>query len=327
MHEMTRFALAIHGGAGTLQRGVITAAQESAYRGALEEALNAGHDILRRGGSSIDAVVAAVVSLEDCPLFNAGRGSVFSHEGTHEMDAAVMEGHSGRAGAVAGVSRIRNPVKAAQLVMERSAHVLLSGAGAESFAIAQGLPLENPEYFYTDFRWQQLLAIRDSEEALLDHDGASLVARKQHFSSGGPIDDENKFGTVGAVALDIHGHLAAATSTGGLTNKRYGRVGDSPLIGCGTFSDERVAVSATGTGEAFIRAVAGHDVAARMRYSGETVEAATHAVVHTSIPKHGGSGGLIAVDREGHVSMPFNTEGMYRGAIRCDGHACVEIYR
>ena len=324
---MTRFALAIHGGAGTLQRGVITAPQESAHRAALEEALNAGHDILRRGGSSIDAVVAAVVSLEDCPLFNAGRGSVFSHEGTHEMDAAVMEGHAGRAGAVTGVSRIRNPVKAAQLVMERSAHVLLSGAGAESFAIAQSVALEKPEYFYTDFRWQQLLAIRDSEEALLDHDGASLVARKQQSSSGGPIDEENKFGTVGAVALDVHGHLAAATSTGGLTNKRYGRVGDSPLIGCGTFADERVAVSATGTGEAFIRAVAAHDVAARMKYAGETVETATHAVVHESIPRHGGTGGLIAVDFEGHVSMPFNTEGMYRGAIRSDGQPRVEIYR
>jgi L-asparaginase / beta-aspartyl-peptidase len=324
---MTNFSLAIHGGAGTLHRGVITAAQESAHRAALEEALNAGHEILRRGGSSIDAVVAAVVALEDCPLFNAGRGSVYSHEGTHEMDAAVMEGHSGRAGAVAGVSRIRNPVKAAQLVMERSSHVLLTGAGAESFAIAQGLALEDPEYFYTDFRWQQLLAIRDSEKALLDHDGETLVARKQAPSSGGPIDEENKFGTVGAVAIDVDGRLAAATSTGGLTNKRYGRVGDSPLIGCGTFADERVAVSATGTGEAFIRAVAGHDVAARMKYAGETLEAATHAVVHESIPRRGGSGGLIAVDFDGRVSMPFNTEGMYRATVRSDGRSCVEIYR
>jgi L-asparaginase / beta-aspartyl-peptidase len=205
--------------------------------------------------------------------------------------------------------------------------VLLAGAGAEAFAAAQGVALENPAYFYTDFRWQQLLAIRDSEKAVLDHDGATLVARKQAPSSGGPIDEANKLGTVGAVALDADGRLAAATSTGGLTNKRYGRVGDSPLVGCGTFADERVAVSATGTGEAFMRAVAAHDVAARMKYGAETLETATHAVIHESIPRHGGAGGLIAVDVDGRVSMPFNTEGMYRGAIQSDGRSFVEIYR
>ncbi|KVW32067.1 isoaspartyl peptidase/L-asparaginase family protein [Burkholderia ubonensis] len=324
---MERTILAVHGGAGTLQRGVMTPEQEAAHRAALEAALVAGHLVLIAGGSSVDAVVAAVVALENCPLFNAGRGSVFTHAGTHEMDAAVMEGHTGRAGAVAGVSRIRNPVEAARRVMGRSTHVLLSGAGAEQFAIDEGLALEPPEYFHTDFRWQQLVAVRDTGRALLDHDGAALLRQQAPADSSRLINGEHKFGTVGAVARDANGHLAAATSTGGLTNKRHGRIGDSPLIGCGTFADTRVAVSATGTGEAFIRAVAAHDVAARMKYGHAMVDEAARTVVNEVIPSQGGSGGLIAVDADGRVSMPFNTEGMYRGVIQADGKRYVDIYR
>ncbi|RQS71557.1 isoaspartyl peptidase/L-asparaginase [Burkholderia sp. Bp8963] len=324
---MAQYILAIHGGAGTLQRGVMTPEQEAAHRVALEEALDAGHRVLKEGGSSVDAVVAAVVALENCPLFNAGRGSVFTHAGTHEMDAAVMEGHTGRAGAVAGVSRIRNPVEAARRVMDRSTHVLLSGAGAEQFATDEGLALEGPEYFYTDFRWQQLLAVRDTGREILDHDGTALLREQDPSAASRLINGEHKFGTVGAVALDAAGHLAAATSTGGLTNKRHGRIGDSPLIGCGTFADTRVAVSTTGTGEAFIRAVAAHDVAARMNYGLATVDEAASAVVNEVIPRQRGTGGLIAVDAEGRVSMPFNTEGMYRGVIQSDGTRHVDIYR
>src|SRR6516225_8534273 len=211
---MAQYALAIHGGAGTLQRGVMSAEQEAAHRAALEEALEAGHQVLKGGGSSVEAVVVAVVALENCPLFNAGRGSVFTHAGTHEMDAAIMEGHTGRAGAVAGVSRIKNPVVAAQRVMDRSTHVLLSGAGAEQFAADEGLALESPEYFYTDFRWQQLLAVRDTGRELLDHDGTALLRKQDPGDASGLINGEHKFGTVGAVALDAMGHLAAATSTG-----------------------------------------------------------------------------------------------------------------
>jgi len=319
--------LAIHGGAGTLQRGVMTPEQEAAHRTALEEALDAGHQVLKAGGSSVDAVVAAVVALENCPLFNAGRGSVFTHAGTHEMDAAVMDGHTGRAGSVAGVSRIRNPVEAARRVMDRSTHVLLSGAGAEQFAIDEGLALEGPEYFYTDFRWQQLLAVRDTGREMLDHDAAALLREKDPSAASGLINGEHKFGTVGAVARDAMGRLAAATSTGGLTNKRHGRIGDSPLIGCGTFADTRVAVSATGTGEAFIRAVAAHDVAARVKYGHASVDDAARTVINEAIPQQHGTGGLIAVDAEGRVSMPFNTEGMYRGVVQSDGKRYIDIYR
>ncbi|MGU7783287.1 isoaspartyl peptidase/L-asparaginase family protein [Burkholderia sp. PU8-34] len=324
---MAKHILAIHGGAGTLQRGVMTLEQEAAHCAALEDALAAGHEVLKAGGSGVDAVVAAVVLLENCPLFNAGRGSVFTHAGTHEMDAAVMEGHTGRAGSVAGVSRIRNPVEAARRVMDRSTHVLLSGVGAEQFAADEGLAFESPDYFYTDFRWQQLLAVRNTGRELLDHDGTTLLGQQASSDTSRLINGEHKFGTVGAVALDAYGHLAAATSTGGLTNKRHGRIGDSPLIGCGTFADTRVAVSATGTGEAFIRAVAAHDVAARVKYGLETINEAARAVIDIAIPQQRGSGGLIAIDAEGQVAMVFNTEGMYRGVVRSDGTPHVDIYR
>ncbi|WP_219265853.1 isoaspartyl peptidase/L-asparaginase family protein [Pseudomonas sp. Xaverov 259] len=311
---MTEFVLAIHGGAGTLKRGTMAPEQEQQHRAALEQALLAGHAVLQQGGSSLDAVVAATLVLEDCPLFNAGCGSVFTHEGLHEMDAAVMDGQTRRAGAIAGISQVRNPVLAARRVMEQTGHVLLCGAGAEAFVRDQGLDTADAAYFHTPLRWEQLLAVRETTQAILDH--TELKA-----------PSETKFGTVGAVACDGAGNLAAATSTGGLTNKRYGRVGDSPIIGQGTYADTQVAVSATGMGEAFMKAMAAYDVAARMKYGHASLADAAHAVIHDSVLQFGGYGGLIAVDHQRNVTLPFNTEGMYRGVIRSDGRPHVDIYR
>jgi beta-aspartyl-peptidase (threonine type) len=289
--------IAIHGGAGTLPRKRMSPARELEYREALLFALHQGFSLLRKGASALDAVTAAVVALEDCPLFNAGRGSVFNAAGEHEMDAAVMEGSRLRAGAVAAVQRIRNPVLAARAVMERTPHVLLAGAGAERFARAQGLPLESAAYFHTEERRAAL------EKRLKSHHG-----------------------TVGAVALDAQGHLAAATSTGGYTGKLPGRVGDSPLIGAGTWAEDATcAVSGTGLGEAFIRAAVAHDVSVRMRYLKQPLARAAAAALR-NVARVGGDGGLVAVDRKGNVAMPFNSEGMYRAAAGRDGRAQVAIY-
>lgn len=317
-------ALAIHGGAGTILRSSILPEQESAYRAALSRILQAGQKILLDGGSSIDAVTLAVSLLEDCDLFNAGKGSVYTHSGTHEMDAAIMDGRDLSAGAVACVSRIKNPVHAARLVMERSPHVLLVAEGAEAFARAHQLEFADPAYFHTDARyaqWQKALA---QNQSLLDHDAASLVSQT---NSGDPIDPEHKFGTVGAVALDRHGNLAAATSTGGMTNKLAGRVGDSPMLGAGCYADNQTAaLSATGTGEAFMRSLALHDIAAQMRYAQRSLEEAARITVMQTLPRLQGSGGIIAIDRCGNIAMPFNSEGMYRGAIRGEHAARVAIY-
>lgn len=288
--------IAIHGGAGTLPRKRMSPQREREYRDALRSCLDAGFSVLQRHGSALDAVVAAVVALEDCPLFNAGRGSVFNAAGEHEMDAAVMEGTRLRAGAVAAVQRIRNPVLAARAVMERTPHVLLAAAGAEQFAQTQGIAIASPDYFFTEERMEAL------KKKLKSHHG-----------------------TVGAVALDARGRLAAATSTGGYTGKLPGRVGDSPLVGAGTWADDVCAVSGTGLGEAFIRANVAHDVSARMRYLKQPLGRAAAAVLR-NVARIGGDGGLIAVDRKGNVTMPFNSEGMYRAAVRRDGRAQVEIY-
>ena len=296
--------IAIHGGAGTIAAVAPGSASAQPYRDALHAIASAAQSLLLRGGSALDAVTLAVEMLEDCPLFNAGHGAVFTHAETHELDAAVMNGADLRAGAVAGVSHIRRPVRAARAVMLDGAHVLLSGAGAEAFAREQGLEMVDPSYFSTEARRQQLAHARSADRVALDHDGAPLV-------------EGSKFGTVGAVALDMHGHLAAATSTGGMTNKRVGRIGDSPLIGAGTYADDATAaVSCTGSGEMFMRAVAAYDVCARMRYAGQTLQQATDAVVMQTLPPMGGRGGLIAVDRLGNVCLPFNTEGMYRAHAR-----------
>ncbi len=314
--------IAIHGGAGTLSRAHISAEQERAYHAALQQVLLAGQAVLAQGGTAMEAVCEAVRLLEDCPLFNAGHGAVFTAQATHELDAAVMDGATLAAGAVAGVSRIRNPVQAARAVMQNGQHVLMVAEGAERMAQEAGLATVEPSYFSTPARHAQLLASQALQAGVvLDHDGAAALA-------GRAIDEGRKMGTVGAVALDAHGHLAAATSTGGMTNKLPGRLGDSPLIGCGTYADDRTAaVSCTGHGESFIRVAAAHDVCARMAYGGASLEAATHAVVHEALPAVQGTGGLIAVDRQGNVCLPFNTEGMYRGLARVGQAPESFIYR
>ena len=314
--------IAIHGGAGTLSRAHISAEQERAYHAALQQVLLAGQAVLAQGGTAMEAVCEAVRLLEDCPLFNAGHGAVFTAEATHELDAAVMDGTTLAAGAVAGVSRIRNPVQAARAVMQNGQHVLMVAEGAERMAQEAGLATVEPSYFSTPARHAQLLAAQERQAGVvLDHDGAAALA-------GRAIDEGRKMGTVGAVALDAHGHLAAATSTGGMTNKLPGRLGDSPLIGCGTYADDRTAaVSCTGHGESFIRVAAAHDVCARMAYGGASLESATQAVVHEALPAVQGTGGLIAVDRQGNVCLPFNTEGMYRGIARVGQEPESFIYR
>ena len=310
-----------------MSRSNISVEQNLAYNDALQRILRAAQQLLADGGSALDAVSLAVDLLEDCPLFNAGQGAVFTHHETHELDAAVMDGATLRAGAVACVSRIRRPLRAARAVMEHSEHVMLVAAGAEAFAEELGLEMVLPSYFSTDTRRAQLRHALDTDATLLDHDGASLVFR----TSAGPIaplDEGTKLGTVGAVALDEHGNLAAASSTGGMTNKRPGRIGDTPLIGAGTYADNRTAaISCTGTGEMFIRIAAAYDICARMAYAGQSLDAAAQDVVMNVLPTLGGRGGLIAVDAQGNLSLPFNTEGMYRGYARVGGTPHTAIFR
>jgi beta-aspartyl-peptidase (threonine type) len=300
------FALAIHGGAGTIASDRIDPAP---FHAGLHAALEAGGAILREGGSALDAVEAAVMVLEDCPLFNAGRGAVYTADATHELDASVMEGTTLKAGAVAGVNRVRNPVQLARRVLENAGPILLAGAGAQRFAEEQGLASEAPAYFHVEHRLAQLRFIQagGSREDALDH--------SVHVPA--PILEDRKFGTVGAVARDRNGRLAAAVSTGGMTNKRPGRIGDSPIVGAGLYANDRTcAVAATGTGEAFLRAVVAHDIHARMLYRGENLEQAAHAAIHESVSGFNGEGGLVAIDAEGRIAMPFNTRGMYRGVLR-----------
>jgi len=304
------FALAIHGGAGTIARASLSPADEQQYRAALKAALTIGHDLLRAGGPALDAVEAAVRSLEDCPLFNAGRGAVFTHDGHHEMDAALMSGHNRLAGAVAGARQVQNPIRAARLVMEQTDHVLLGYPGADDLAREHGLPLQPVEYFFTQKRYDQLQDAIAAGKMQLDH----------------AADPNWKKGTVGAVARDQHGHLAAATSTGGMTNKRYSRIGDTPLIGAGTWADARCAISCTGNGEYFIRAVAAYDIACLLEYKGLSLEEACRVVVHDKLAPVGGEGGLIAVDAAGNLALPFNSEGMYRASRTEGGEAMVAIY-
>jgi L-asparaginase / beta-aspartyl-peptidase len=319
----SRAVIAIHGGAGTIRRDGAAAGQEPAYHEALRAVLLPPQRLLAGGGSALDAVCLAVELLEDCPLFNAGHGAVFTHDETHELDAAVMDGSTLAAGAVGCVTRIKRPVRAARAVMEHSEHVLLVGAGAERFAERLGLEMVSPDYFSTGHRLEQLRAALAADRALLDHDAASLT-----FRQGAPIDEGTKTGTVGAVALDAQGHLAAATSTGGMTNKQPGRIGDSPIIGAGTYADDRsAAISCTGTGEMFIRAAAAYDICARMRYAGVSLEQAADEVVLRTLPAIGGRGGLVAVDVQGRVAMPFNTEGMYRGWARVGEAPHTAIFR
>ena len=306
-----------------MSRAGAGAGQEAAYHAALQAVLLPPQQLLAAGGSALDAVTLAVELLEDCPLFNAGHGAVFTHDATHELDAAVMDGATLRAGAVACVTRIKRPVRAARAVMEHSDHVLFAGEGAEAFARRHGLELVDPSYFSTPARREQLQRALATDRAVLDHDGASLA-----FASQAPLEERGKMGTVGAVALDAQGNLAAATSTGGMTNKQPGRVGDSPLIGAGTYADNATAaVSCTGTGEMFIRLATAYDLCARMRYAGASLDVAAQQVVMEALPAIGGRGGLIAVDRHGNLSMPFNTEGMYRGHARVGAAPQTAIFR
>ncbi|MBV8495085.1 MAG: isoaspartyl peptidase/L-asparaginase [Alphaproteobacteria bacterium] len=306
------FALAVHGGAGTLRREDMHEARAALYHAGLQRALTAGHAILASAGGALDAVTASVVALEDDPLFNAGRGAVFTAAGTQEMDAAVMEGREHRAGAVAGIFGPKNPILAARAVMEHSPHVLLIGEGALAFCHAQGLAFADSDYFYTAERWQALQRTLDRRRSGVSDDAAD--------------DEARRHGTVGAVARDQAGNLAAATSTGGMTGKLPGRVGDSPIIGAGTYADNAsCAVSATGHGEVFIRFAAAHEIAARMRHRGQPLAEAAREVVE-ELARRGGSGGVVAVDRDGALALPFNCSGMYRGYVTEDGVLRTAIY-
>jgi L-asparaginase / beta-aspartyl-peptidase len=303
------FGLSVHGGAGTLPRSEAAGGKQQQYRAGLSAALDVGFAVLESGGSSVEAVSRAVSALEDNPLFNAGRGAVFTLEGRNELDAAIMEGGSLQAGAVCGVMHVKNPIALARAVMEHSEHVMLAGAGAEEFALSRGFALVPQSYFYTQERWQQLERIRGGDKAL----SALTISH---------------VGTVGAVALDAHGRLAAATSTGGMTGKRFQRIGDSPLIGAGTYADNRsCAVSATGHGEVFIRAAVAHDICARMRFGGRTLSAAVREVVLEELPRMHGEGGVIAIDARGEIVMEFNCEGMFRASRRAGERGRVAIYR
>ena len=304
--------MVIHGGAGTLVKGMMTPEKEELYKNALSLALESGYSILANGGNAIDAVETAVRNLEDSPLFNAGKGSVFTNEGTHEMDAAIMDGKTLEAGAVSLITGIKNPVSLARDVMEKSNHVFLAGEGAMRFADNLGYKLESPEYFYDGFRYQQWQEIKESDQFQLDHSDKK----------------DNKFGTVGAVACDKDGNIAAATSTGGMTNKRWGRVGDSPIIGSGNYANNKTcAVSCTGSGEFFIRGVVAYDVSCLMEYKGMTLKEAASEVINKRVLEIGGDGGLIAVDAHGNIAMPFNTGGMYRAYKNSAGEKEVKIYK
>lgn len=307
------FAIAIHGGAGTLSRKEMTAQQEASYRAGLQTALDAGYEVLARGGSSLDAVMAAVRILEDDPQFNAGRGAVLTHEGDAELDASIMDGRDLRAGAVAGLRHVKNPILLARRVMDASPHVFLIGTGAEQFALTQGLDVVSNDYFVTPERQAQLKRVQAA---------ASGTSQSQAQWSS------QSMGTVGAVARDSHGHLAAATSTGGMVNKRWGRVGDSPIIGAGTFADDRsCAVSATGHGEYFIRAAVAHDICARVAYGKVSLADAARAVVHGQLTTMQAEGGVIAVDAAGRIVMDFNSEGMFRGKRTSAGDRRIDIFR
>lgn len=312
------FAIVIHGGAGTILKKNMTTEDEAAYKAKLEEAIRVGHDILKNGGSSLDAVQHTINVLEDSPLFNAGKGAVFTHEETNELDASIMDGSNLNAGAVAGVKTVKNPINLAREVMEHSPHVMLSGKGAEQFAKEQGIELVDPSYFYTDKRFEGLKKVKASENAPNDHKSAFYDATIK----------DSKFGTVGCVALDKSGNLAAGTSTGGMTNKRWGRIGDAPIIGAGTYANNTTcAVSSTGWGEYFIRAMVAYDISALMAYKGLSLKEAAREVIQKKVPELGGDGGIIAVDKNGNMVAEFNTEGMYRATMDAQGNLEIGIYK
>jgi beta-aspartyl-peptidase (threonine type) len=315
---MSRFTLVIHGGAGTIVKEDMTPELEKAYLEGLKEGLDAGYAVLEEGGLAVNAIKAAIVIMEDNILFNAGRGAVFTKKGVQEMDAAIMDGRNLAAGSVTGVRNVRNPIELAAEVMINSNHVFLSGKGASDFAIKQGVKLEPDEYFFSQFRYDQWKAIRDSDNYSLDHTHQRLEE----------LMKDKKFGTVGAVACDRNGNIAAATSTGGMTNKKYGRIGDSPMIGCGTYANNHTCgISCTGHGEMFIRTVAAYDTSALMEYKGYSLEEAMNIVVNKKLMAIGGEGGMIGVDSKGNPAMVFNSKGMYRGLKSSDGTDFVALYQ
>lgn len=306
------YVLVIHGGAGAMKRDLMSPEMEEAYRKALREALDKGVGILSTGGSSMETVEAVVRFLEDSPLFNAGKGAVLTHDAKAELDASIMDGSTLAAGSVAGVKIIKNPITAARMVMEKTEHVMLSGSGADSFGVHMGLEIVDNSYFYTPERIESLKKAQSNPQAFLQ--------------SANPI--ENKWGTVGAVALDRDGNLAAATSTGGMTNKRWGRIGDAPIIGAGTYADNKTcAVSCTGHGEYFIRNAVAYSLSAHMALAGESLKEAADKIIYNILPAQQGTGGLIAVDKNGNIAMPFNTDGMFRGFMKADGSSEIEIYK
>ena len=311
------FALVIHGGAGTIKKEFMTDAQEKAYREKLDEALRAGYSVLEKGGSAINAVQKTINVMENSPLFNAGKGAVFNSLGKQEMDASIMDGKTLNSGAVAGVSHIKNPINAAILVKDSTRHVMLSGKGAEDFARQYHIAMEEESYFFTEKRYQQLLKMQKKDSVQLDHSTSMIHT----------LIDDHKLGTVGCVALDKDGNIAAGTSTGGMTNKKYGRIGDSPIIGAGNYANNKTCgISATGTGEYFIRTVAAHEVSALMMYKDLSLKEAIKQVVHVEIDSLGGDGGLIGLDKNGNIAWDFNTEGMFRGYKKSTGEQVIEIY-
>jgi len=312
------FSIVIHGGAGGIKREYINEEQQKAYTQKLEEALNAGYTVLENGGISLDAIQAAINIMEDSPLFNAGKGAVYNSEGNQEMDAAIMDGKTLNSGAIAGVNHIKNPILAARMVMDSSKHVMLSGKGAEIMAKSYGIEMVDSSYFFTEKRLNQLRKIQGKEEIQLDH-RAFLIKHE--------LIDDHKFGTVGAVAIDKNGNIAAGTSTGGMTNKKYGRIGDVPIIGAGTYANNLTCgISATGTGEYFMRTVAAHEVSNLIQYKGLTAEAALHEVLFNQIGPLGGEGGMILVDKNGAISWDFNSTGMFRGYKKSDGDTKIEMF-
>jgi beta-aspartyl-peptidase (threonine type) len=312
------FAIVLHGGAGTILKENMTPELEKEYLAKLDEALEKGYNTLEKGGTSADAVVAAIVILEDSPLFNAGKGSVFTHEGKNEMDASIMDGKTLKAGAAAKLTKVKNPIIAARCILEKSPHVMMVGEGAEEFAKSCGCEFADSAYFYTETRYKQLLKAIESETIELDHG----------LDKKDPALKDKKHGTVGVVALDVYGNICAGTSTGGMTNKKHGRIGDSPIIGAGTYANNKTCgVSCTGHGEYFIRAVVAYDVSALMEYKGYSLEKAANEVVNKKLKEMEGEGGLVALDAKGNITMPFNTAGMYRAYKKSSGQKEILIYK
>lgn len=314
------FAIIIHGGAGTILKKNMTPEKETAYKAKLEEAIKTGYEILKNGGTSGDAVVKTIQVMEESPLFNAGKGAVFTHEGTNELDASFMDGKTLNAGAVAGVKDIKSPIEAARTVMTNSNHVMLAGKGASQFAKEQGLEIVDPSYFYTENRFKSLQRIKDKEKTALDHDDKQAAFYDADIKN-------SKFGTVGCVALDKEGNISAGTSTGGMTNKRWGRIGDAPIIGSGTYANNKTCgVSSTGWGEYFIRTQVAYDISAQMEYQQKSLKEATKDVIQNKLTKLGGTGGVVALDKNGNMSFEFNTAGMYRASMNDKGDLVVKIY-